>query len=136
MGGKIAFAVFLLNINVIWGSENDTDDFRCSGILCQPSNYNRLETPNQGITVYVNFEESQNALKKVIDHDMVIMFEANLFLIWKDPRIRLSKDIIYESLPDATLNRIWSPKLTVENQVNKERQDPGKLSKNAKSNLS
>ena len=136
MGGKIAFAVLLLNINVICGTENDTDDYRCSGILCQPKNYDRLVTPNQGITVFVNFEESQNALKKVIDHDMVIMFEANLFLIWKDPRIRLSKDIIYESLPDATLNRIWSPKLTVENQVNKERQDPGKLSKNAKSNLS
>ena len=129
MGGKIAFAVFLLNINVICGTENDTDDYRCSGILCQPKNYDRLVTPNQGITVYVNFEESQNALKKVIDHDMVIMFEANLFLIWKDPRIRLSKDIIYESLPDATLNRIWSPKLTVENQVNKERRGPGKLSK-------
>ena len=129
MGGKIAFAVLLLNINVICGTENDTDDYRCSGILCQPKNYDRLVTPNQGITVFVNFEESQNALKKVIDHDMVIMFEANLFLIWKDPRIRLSKDIIYESLPDATLNRIWSPKLTVENQVNKERRGPGKLSK-------
>ena len=109
------------------------DEYICYETLCHPENYDPNEIP-EGIKVHTNFLQAEDALKQVDDHEMVITFEPHIVMVWKDPRLRLRLNISQEDgteLPDAMLNKIWTPKLTVEHLTSKNDQDPdpGKVGK-------
>ena len=95
------------------------------GILCHPKDYDPSEMPSAGVKVYVNIRQD-NALKKVDDKEMVLTFKPVVVLVWKDPRMRVIKQLKLRKpqfLPDTMLSKIWYTKLTVANRIMREDTD-------------
>ena len=81
--------------------------------------------PEAGVKVYINIRQD-NALKKVDDKEMVLTFKPVVVLVWKDPRMRVIKQLKLRKpqfLPDTMLSKIWYTKLTVANRIMREDTD-------------
>ena len=119
--------LLILLLNHVNASATTDEDYICHGELCIPKGYDPLDSltneekdtvfgKSKVTWVYFNFIETNDLVKKVDDHKMMITFQAEAIMIWDDPRLKIKSNM--ESgivpLPDLVKEHIWTPKITIE----------------------
>ena len=91
----------------------------CSGEVCIPSNYNRLQMPLTNDTNNVTVAFNGLQILKVDDYDCQIHLTFELALKWMEPRIigpfRVPNHIL---LDESYLKQLWLPDLYIHNVKN------------------
>ena len=130
------------------GSENKTYDCNklsgswCHGAIDLPEDYDPFLPPtselSRTVPIYFSFRTDgtdtiAEAVKRVDDRRMVIMFEPTIMLIWEDSRIQLRNfsGFPYVPLPDTLISKIWAPRLTAYHRRKRTNafRDPGNYSR-------
>ena len=60
---------------------------------------------------------ADTAVKQVNEHEMVITYKPHILLIWQDPRLKFFNITERQIMPDEMADKIWIPKIAVEEQV-------------------
>ena len=120
---KVNLLISLLIIIEVNGLNKIDENYVVCRQLCIPKKYDMLEPP-ENPKVLFNMLTNTEAVKQVDEHMMTITFEPTYILIWEDPRLELcNQSYIYDNdvnpLPDAAIERIWSPKITITNVITK-----------------
>ena len=118
----MTFLTQLVFFNVAIGlaKSSDKDGYLCgpAGYVCYPTNYTRgLPQQQDYLTLYTNVISADTAVKQVNEHEMVLTYEPYVLLMWQDPRLKFFNITEHEILPDEMADKIWIPKIAVEEQV-------------------
>ena len=108
------------NVAICLAKGSDKDGYLCgpAGYVCYPANYTRgLPKQQNDLTLYTAVISADTAVKQVNEHEMVLTYEPHILLIWQDPRLKFFNIIERQIMPDEMADKIWIPKIAVEEQV-------------------
>ena len=122
----------------------ESENYTCLEKICFPMDYNQFRAPKLSgdawPKVYANIlmtkgsleDTAYNDLKSVNVQAMMITYKPTLRVAWQDPRLRFEiTQISGRQLDEYLLDKMWVPRITVSNRVNKDKDkfDLGKIGK-------
>ena len=114
------YGTFMLMVSLTFDAVIASDNLVCHEKVCFPKDYHNLPKLPKDVTVYFDFEPNGAEMKKVDDNEMMITFAPETMMIWNDPRLGLPTNVTvleWAKLPDELLEKIWYPKVTVEDKT-------------------
>ena len=95
---------------------NLAQEIKCSGHICIPPNYEKVNPPfpNEILNVSVNFQDIW--IQKVDDVEHTVSLSLDIWLTWEEPRLKINSTMqekMFYAIDKSFLNLLWIPDIFI-----------------------